>query len=200
MSAPVASASAVLKVEAPLLSRPVSDASALPGSLPKGARVTRFANFGPYALVQDPQGRAGYVLEEKGAGHRGRFPPPPAPVPAVDKASAAAVPVEGQGDGGVAPGECRAEAGEKDSTGCVMRAQAGLTDCKDACAADGTEGCAEECQGRYDDCVASCTGAKAGAKPLGWGDAPTKSPKGPRKATKAKAKVGAKPKVKGKAR
>jgi formate dehydrogenase gamma subunit len=192
----VESTSAVITAETLLLSRPVSDASVLPGKLDKGAKVVRFGDFGPYALVQDAQGRAGYVLATA-LGVEAPAKPVEPEKPVVTTPDGPATTTTPGSDNA----DCKQASSEPDSTACVMRAEATLTDCIDACAAEASEGCAEACQTRHDTCLESCAGAssdpnKGPAKPLGWTDPKdTATPgvkKGPKPAVRPNKPVGKK--------
>jgi formate dehydrogenase subunit gamma len=145
---------AVTLVESLVLSRPVSDASVLPGDLEKGTKVSRFGDFGPYSLVQDPEGRAGYVLTSSLGAAPITAPEAPASRETLNSS-------------------CVPASAEPDNSACLLRAEAAVRACNNRCAGKAMKRCNEGCQLAHAACVDSCTGnaanpAKRPARPLGW--------------------------------
>mgnify|MGYP001600399024 FL=1 len=120
--------------QAALACLPLTDAVPVPGGpLLTGARVSRLNVAGEFALVQDVQGRAGYVPLATLA------PTPPRLDPSASEFA-----------------DCRPALGDADAGGCHQRAQGKLDDCNVACATGSALDCVGLCQQRYESCFRGC--------------------------------------------
>lgn len=119
---------------APLVCLPIADAVPVPGGpLLAGSRVTRLLVAGEFALVQDIQGRAGYVPLST------LVTTPPRVDPGASEFA-----------------DCRPALLEVDAGGCHQRARSKLDDCNVACTTSATPTCAALCQERYESCFRGC--------------------------------------------
>lgn len=134
---------AYIQQDQALLVLPSDDAEQLAGGpLYRGARVSSVNEFGEFSLVQDVEGRTGWV-----------------PTDVMGRDAPALSPAQSFPD-------CKLGLGEAAAPACEERARGMLESCRAACPVEIPPVCAKQCTERHAACVDGCRGG------LGRGDAP----------------------------